>query len=228
MRRGNLQLWSVRDVRSGDVPASAQPALSTIVDWSAEYLIPEHPDLGRDGPVCPFTKTSMEQGLFLLGHLRANAAKHDITQTIVAFREWYLQMATTINDRLRKFLTFVLVMQDVDPADATEIDDLHRSLKDSFVEQGLMLGEFHPANAKPGLWNEEFRPLRSPIPLLVIRVMVQNDLPFLVESEKHLDAYLSNFAPELPVNLRSRLIAAMRRNAIASAEKTIGSNAAGM
>jgi hypothetical protein len=138
MRRGNLQLWSVRDVRSGDVPASAQPALSTIVDWSAEYLIPEHPDLGRDGPVCPFTKTSMEQGLFLLGHLRANAAKHDITQTIVAFREWYLQMATTINDRLRKFLTFVLVMQDVDPADATEIDDLHRSLKDSFVEQGLM------------------------------------------------------------------------------------------
>jgi hypothetical protein len=30
------------------------------------------------------------------------------------------------------------------------------------------------------------------------------------------------------VNLRSRLIAAMRRNAIASAEKTIGSNAAGM
>ncbi len=84
------------------------------------------------------------------------------------------------------------------------------------------------ASSNRDSWNEEFRPLRSPIPLLVIRVMVQNDLPFLVESEKHLDAYLSNFAPELPVNLRSRLIAAMRRNAIASAEKTIGSNAAGM
>jgi hypothetical protein len=45
---------------------------------------------------------------------------------------------------------------------------------------GLMLGEFHANNESPGLRNPDFRPLRSPIPMLAIRHMVDSDLPFLI------------------------------------------------
>lgn len=52
-------------------------------------------------------------------------------------------------------------------------------MKPSFVEAGMMLGEFYSENESPGLYNPDFRPLRSPIPLFVYRRLVPNDLVFL-------------------------------------------------
>ena len=62
-----------------------------------------------------------------------------------------------------------------------------------------MLGEFHNRTESPGLHNPNFRPLRSPIPLLAIRYMVEVDLPFLVMADdlglriRYLKAYLQLF-----------------------------------
>jgi hypothetical protein len=54
-----------------------------------------------------------------------------------------------------------------------------------------------PTRRNPGLWNEDFRPLRAPVPLLAVRRMLVFDLPFLVESSSHLDAWLERFAPRV-------------------------------
>ena len=62
-----------------------------------------------------------------------------------------------------------------------------------------MLGEFHNRTETPGLHNPQFRPLRSPIPLLAIRFMVESDLPFLKNTDdislrvRYLKAYLKQF-----------------------------------
>src|SRR5262249_49614221 len=66
------------------------------------------------------------------------------------------------------------------PEGAALVDKVQASLKPYFVDMGLMLGEFHAANESPGLRNPAFRPLRSPIPMLAIRHMVESDLPFLI------------------------------------------------
>ncbi|MEO0867043.1 MAG: DUF6875 domain-containing protein, partial [Cyanobacteria bacterium J06642_11] len=58
-------------------------------------------------------------------------------------------------------------------------DRIQRRLKPFFVEKRLMLGEFYPGNQSPGLHNPDFRPLQSPVPMLVIRSMTEPDLPFL-------------------------------------------------
>ena len=42
-----------------------------------------------------------------------------------------------------------------------------------------MIGQFYPGCAENGLWNPDFRPLDSPLPMLAIRHMVESDLPFL-------------------------------------------------
>jgi hypothetical protein len=77
-------------------------------------------------------------------------------------------------------------------------------LKKDFVEKGLMLGEFHASNESPGLRNAEFRPLRSPIPMLAMRHMVDSDLPFLLRTAyaapvraAYLRAYLFRLAGSL-------------------------------
>ena len=51
------------------------------------------------------------------------------------------------------------------------------------LERGMMLGEFHSMNDSPGLRNPEFRPLRSPVPMLAIRLMVESDLPFMTRDQ---------------------------------------------
>jgi len=74
----------------------------------------------------------------------------------------------------------VLIFPEVTPEQAAEvIDGPQRKMKPTFVKEGLMLGEFHPISLSPGLRNPAFRPLRSPIPLLVIRHMVESDIDFL-------------------------------------------------
>ena len=70
------------------------------------------------------------------------------------------------------FRSIVAVFHRLNPeTDAAFIVATHTRLKPAFLDRGLMLGEFYPTCPKPGLRNPDFRPLRSPVPLLVIRQM---------------------------------------------------------
>ncbi len=81
-----------------------------------------------------------------------------------------------------------------------------------------MIGQFHPRCDNPGLWNTDFRPLRSPLPLLAIRRMVVFDLPFLTEDTGHFEAWLGHFASHLPPRIRTQLT--MRVAAVAETSRT--------
>lgn len=50
-----------------------------------------------------------------------------------------------------------------------------------------MLGEFHKDHQAGGLRHEKFRPLHSPLPLLVIRYIVHSELPFLDRQSDPID-----------------------------------------
>ena len=58
---------------------------------------------------------------------------------------------------------------------------------------GMMIGEFHASNNASGLRNDNFFPLRTPYPCLVMRYMVPGDFAFM-----SLDAY--------PVEMRRKLL----------------------
>jgi hypothetical protein len=80
----------------------------------------------------------------------------------------------------RLFSATMLAFPDVEPSEAPELIDGTRDvLKPEFVRDGLMLGEFHADNEQGGLHNPNFRPLRSSVPMLVIRSMVPSDIVFL-------------------------------------------------
>lgn len=84
------------------------------------------------------------------------------------------------------------------------IDNLQQRLKADFVNYGLMIGEFHFGSPKKtGLWNENFYPLFSPIPLLVIRYLVPNDFYFLLQKREFIISYLEKFRDKIPEKLES-------------------------
>lgn len=66
------------------------------------------------------------------------------------------------------------------------IDEIQTELKPDFIiENGLMFGEFHQSSNSNAIYNENFYPFRTQVPLLVIRYMVANDIIFLNQKHKY-------------------------------------------
>jgi hypothetical protein len=209
LQQDELTLWSIDDIENAAMQALSatdQQTVSTILQWSKNFLLNTHPQLGRDGPVCPFTKPSMSKHLYFIAGPQHGRNFSEIQGNILRFQRWYASLITKLEESSRNFLTFLIPLPDFDRSDPAPLDELQARLKNDVVRQGLMIGQFHPECEQPGLWNNEFRPLKCVIPLLAIRVMVLYDLPFLMETQEHLDAYLATFASEIPPRVRGHLV----------------------
>lgn len=196
-------IWSAAEVERGAVPHRHRRGLAAVLSWSQDFLASSHPELGRTGPVCPYTQPSLRKNLF---HLAVSADPvDDLGAAVTGLRSWYEELAAELAEDDRDLLTVLMVLPHLDPTDSTALDRLQRAAKDEFVADGLMIGQFHPVCGEPGLWNPAFRPLRAPVPLLAVRRMLAFDLPFLVDDDTHLDAYLRLFAPDIPARVRDQI-----------------------
>ncbi|WP_430332879.1 DUF6875 domain-containing protein [Rhodococcus sp. ACT016] len=171
--------------------------------WVCDYLIRPHPDLGRSGPVCPFTHPSISRGLFWVGFI--DGGDVDLQQMTAAVDEVFSVFPELPpvdgDDALLKAV--LLVFPDV--SDYSLIEEAQREGKTKFVREGLMLGQFYPGCTTPGLRNEAFPALDAPLPILAVRNMVGSDFPFLAHRSEWVDAYLKKFAHDVPGPIRSSI-----------------------
>jgi len=176
------------------------PYLIQIREWVRNFLAKPSPDLGRPGPVCPFIPHTLKSNSIQLAVIRAkNLEPQQVEDIVLSYRDSFLELESRdMEYPINK--TILLIFPDINLDDTPRlIDGVQQKIKAFFVEQGLMLGEFHNRNETPGLHNPKFRPLRSPIPLLAIRFMVESDLPFLQNTDdislriRYLEAYLQRF-----------------------------------
>lgn len=153
-----------------------------IVQWVREFLARPHADLGRPGPVCPFAPAAIGMDTIWLAEIsEANLDRVAIERAIAQYREVFLDLEPRTGTAAMNKAVMV-VFPNLGAEGARVVDEIQAELKAHFVDVGLMLGEFHAKNEAPGLRNPDFRPLRSPIPMLVMRNMVDSDLPFLRRS----------------------------------------------
>ncbi len=194
-----MQLYTTREIEQLQQHEDL-PCLIEIVEWVKKFLARPHPNLGRPGVVCPFVPHSLRSNSIHLAVLRTkDLCPEQVEEIVIRYRDTFLSMEVKEKE-LAINRAFLLIFPDVHIEDACQvIDTVQQKLKPSFVELGLMLGEFHNRSESPGLHNPNFRPLRSPIPLLVIRFMVEADLPFLQSPAdphlliRYLEAYLKRF-----------------------------------
>lgn len=182
--------------------------LSTIVRWAEEYLCRPHHQLGRSGPVCPYVQASMKKGHFYLTAVRGTDLTSELVrERIVGLRDWFLELAPRKSEEEAGLKTVLVVFPDLPRERVPElIDATQELLKPLYVPEGLMIGEFHdgPPN-KGGLWNEDFRPLASPLPMLVIRHMVPTDFAFLRGEKRFVAAYLALYGDSIPAHIRQEV-----------------------
>jgi hypothetical protein len=212
-------LFSADEVRWLGLDESHE--LVRVVDWCENFLGQPSGLVGRSGNVCPFVPEAMMRASlrFATVALRKRGAEAvaEIAEMIDACREHFLAREQ-MDGKIDIFGAMVVIFPDVTSEEAaTVIDPLQRNLKPSFVPKGLMLGEFHPHSARPGLRNRYFCPLRSPIPLLAIRHMVESDVDFLMAPNdpapmrvKSLKAYLKFLGSSLSLASQIKAKEALR------------------
>lgn len=172
-----------------------------VQDWIVNYLTQPHPQLGREGAVCPFVKACVAKKSFFLTAFYGNAfAAKSLAPLLYEWKEIFKEIQP-ISGRESMYRTLLVLFPDleVEAADAL-FKDVVSLCKTSFVEEGLMLGEFHKGPPeKYALHNKDFKPLFSPMPLLAIREMVHSDIAFLRDDETHYQAYVRKFGePKTP------------------------------
>ncbi|WP_225724890.1 MULTISPECIES: DUF6875 domain-containing protein [unclassified Nocardia] len=190
-----------------DIRDHGHPEVAGLTEWIDGYLTRPHPDLGRDGPVCPFVRQSIKRHTLWAAVVPGGdeLTVPRMTDAVDDAIEIYRAMRSADPDpRLCSLTLFPGLTR------LHLVDSVHAARKSGVVEQGLMLGQFYPGCAVPGLWNKDFHPLDAPVPMLVIRKMMNTDFPFLVGRSEWLYAYLSSIAPELPRNLRRTIAERMR------------------
>jgi hypothetical protein len=180
------------------------PHLEVVRTWVLEYLCAPHPELGREGPVCPFTGPSLSKELFWLGCIDEPALDAD---GVCGIMEGMVARYATIGPTqgadalLKTILVLFPGIRDFGIIDAAQL-----GLKNTFVAKGLMIGQFYPGCSESGLWSTSFHPLDSPVPLLAIRHMVSSDFPFLVSEARWMESYFRRFAPLIPAPVRNSIV----------------------
>jgi hypothetical protein len=199
--------------------AENMDAFRSCCDWVANYLAKPHPQLGRSGSVCPFAAPAITKDTLRVAVVRlvdGTDKKSQVHAAVVHYRDAFLKLGNA--DETRMLHAIMILFPDVQAHEAADlIDATKEELKAAFVEQGLMLGEFHSKNPSPGLHNPAFTPLRSSIPMLAIRRMVTTDYVFLNRADydaatrlRYLERYLgaagiadSSFRKELEQTVAS-------------------------
>jgi hypothetical protein len=202
-----LFLLDPRDIEHGRFPnhiAVYRRQAETVVDWARAYLCRPHAALGREGPVCPYTEISMERSLFWLTvYPGASPAVGEASVVLTRYGEWFRRLPPTAGKEA-EYKAILILFPDLPRASAGDvIDELQGALKPGFNAERLMIGQFYDGCEEPALWNRDFRPLGSPVPLLAIRNMVRTDAPFLTKSAVSLEAYLRQFGDDVPCRLQS-------------------------
>jgi hypothetical protein len=208
-------LIEVHDV-DADPPPPVAPHVEPVrrvLAWADEYLCQPHPELGRTGPVCPYVPQALRKRLLLFAVVPgADVDRAAVRRAVLTYRDWFLDLEPR-DGRDAIFKAILILFPALPQADLEKvIDATQAELKPDFVREGLMVGEFHDRPpAKGGLWNQDFRPLRSPVPLLAIRHMVPSDFWFLREEAVFMEPYLARFGSELPEALVEPVRGAARR-----------------
>ncbi|MGH9078938.1 MAG: DUF6875 domain-containing protein [Acidimicrobiales bacterium] len=182
-------------------------AVQAALDWAQDFLGSPHPGLGRKGPVCPYIGHSFDKRLlFVTSRPESSCTDSQLPGAVRAARHWFNELQQRAPVGHEHLVTVLVVLPRIDRSTSAELDELHRALKDEFVAEGLMIGQFHPQCQARGLWSPAFRPLQSPVPLLAIREMVPSDLPFLIGRAQHAEVYFERYAPAIPAHTRRFLI----------------------
>lgn len=168
-----------------------------IVRWAREYLATEHPLMHRpvgSKVVCPFVGPALDNNSFFLSfHPEVSGRDEGHIEDIVLdhIPEFKRLGPFGAGDRNRKAL--LLVFPSLPENGTRVLDIVHENIKTKFVQNGLMVGQFHKDCREFSIYNQGFLVSQSPVPLIAIRHMAIHDILFVGDNRDWFNEYNIRF-----------------------------------
>lgn len=164
-----------------------------VLAWSNKYLTKENEHIRRPNGsqvVCPFVKPTIDNDTYYIT-FAPEIIKGSIEEiekiTINNLKEFKELVPTGANSVYKKAL--LIVFNNLSNDDACALDRVHENIKDIFVSNGLMLGQFHANCNERGAYNPDFKVSIAPYPLFAIRSLAVHDILFLKEKRVWFEAF---------------------------------------
>jgi hypothetical protein len=174
---------------------SDRNALRAVADWIKTFVAKPHRDLGRVGSVCPFVPVAWEhKTLWLAAERSAGLKAPDVIQLIDSYKRLLLA-AQPVNGDDANNKSIVVVFTDLPAAKAKDFFNgvLQQIAVQFYADDGLVMGPFYEGNDGTALYNPNFRPFRSPVPLLLMRRAVISDWKFFLDNKEWLPLWARRY-----------------------------------
>jgi hypothetical protein len=171
--------------RTRDLAESDRNALRAVADWTKTFVVKPHKDLGRAGPVCPFVPVALDhKTLWLAAERSAGRSTSDVIKLIEGYQRLLLA-AQPVDGENASYKSIVVVFTDLPAAQAKDFFGgvLQEIGVPSYVNDGLVMGPFYEANDATAIYNPNFRPFTSPVPMLLMRRAVISDWKFFLNDK---------------------------------------------
>lgn len=169
--------------------AADDPISGEVRRWLTSYITQPHHRLGRRGPVCPFVEPALDANKVSIAAWRFGFERNLELMSLAIERGMDCFQELVHGEDEPDLVSLIVTFPDLGRTHWHLIDDGHRAEKTLAVENGLMLGQFHPACDAPAARNPTFPVNRAPIPLIVIRHMAPHDILFLEDNPVWIDRY---------------------------------------
>jgi len=176
-------------------PDASDGTLGVLANWLTSYAMNDHADLGRPGTVCPFVKRAARLETLRLGISLAGSA--DEAAVYAEIRSSFEVLNQIPAPGARKQLRTITIgfprcASDEGIAMLARVTARHKYYT---LLRSRMLALFHEGSDLQGLWNPAFRPLRSPMPMIAVRYLVEQDAGFVAKHKLLIAPYLLRFGP---------------------------------
>jgi hypothetical protein len=214
--------------RTAELVEDDRSALHAVADWIKTFVVKPHPDLGRDGPVCPFMPRAVERKTFWLAPERiADRGVPHIIERMNHYKRLFLDTEPTNGDNAN-YKVIVVVFTDLRADGARGVfDDILRQIAvPSYLEDGIVFGPFYEGNTGTALYNASFCPFQSPAPFLFVRQGVVSDWKFFLDKEDWFGYWAHRFGESAVHSLGEELRSLPWRERRGQSETLLGSKRA--
>jgi hypothetical protein len=181
--------------RTSELAESDLDALHAVAEWIQTFVARPHEDLGRAGPVCPFVPGALERKtLWLAPEQIADRSVPQLVELMNGYKNLFLSAQPTgVDGADYKVIVVVFTELSTDRAQGLFDDVLEHLAVPSYVEDGIVFGPFYEGNAETAIYNADFRPFQSPVPLLFVRQGVISDWKFFLDNQDWLNYWAHRF-----------------------------------
>jgi hypothetical protein len=190
-----------RPPRPGRIAARDIAIGAELLAWAERYLL--HPDPRINRPyasqtVCPFLQAALKKNaIFMAFHPEITTDSPRAVLEVVA--EHMAHFASLSEETSSyPYHALLIIFPRLRPSCFGVLDKVHQIAKDDIVENGLMIGQFHPYCRTAATHNSAWRSVSvAPYPLIAMRKMVMHDILFLGGQKQWFREYARRYGASL-------------------------------